>query len=69
MGAFETVAVFGQLVAIVFPVLNHFDVQAAINTNQHVPLEYLAWSVIYTGLYGTMAMLLALVLFEDRDLA
>jgi ABC-type transport system involved in multi-copper enzyme maturation permease subunit len=69
LGAFETVAVFGQLVAIVFPVLNHFDVQAAINTNQQVPLEYLAWSVIYTGLYGTMAMLLALVLFEDRDLA
>jgi ABC-type transport system involved in multi-copper enzyme maturation permease subunit len=67
--AFEPVVVFGQLIAIVFPVLNHFDVQAAINTNTPVPLAYLAWSVIYTGLYGSMAMLLALVLFEDRDLA
>lgn len=67
--AFEPVVVFGQLVAIVFPVLNHFDVQAAINTNTPVPMEYLGWSVIYTMLYGSMAMLLALVLFEDRDLA
>jgi ABC-type transport system involved in multi-copper enzyme maturation permease subunit len=69
LGAFETVAVFGQFIAIIFPVLNHFDVQAAINTNVPVPLDYLGWAVIYTGLYGTMAMLLALVLFEDRDLA
>ncbi len=67
--AFEPVVVFGRLVAIVFPVLNHFDVQAAINTNSLVPISYLAWAVIYTGLYGAMAMLLALVLFEDRDLA
>lgn len=67
--AFEPVVVFGQLVAIVFPVLNHFDVQAAINTNAPVPFVYIGWSIIYTGLYGSMAMLLALVLFEDRDLA
>ena len=69
LGAFEPVLVFGQLIAIVFPVLNHFDVQAAINTNSTVPFAYLGWSVIYTALYGSMAMLLALVLFEDRDLA
>lgn len=67
--AFEPVVVFGQLIAIVFPVLNHFDVQAAINTNSPVPVSYMGWSIIYTGLYGSMAMLLALVLFEDRDLA
>ena len=67
--AFETVGFFGQLIAIVFPVLNHFDVQTAINTNRPVPMDYLGWSVIYTALYSTMAMLLALVLFEDRDLA
>ncbi len=67
--AFEPVVVFGQLIAIVFPVLNHFDVQAAINTNSPVPMSYIGWSIIYTALYGSMAMLLALVLFEDRDLA
>ena len=69
VGEFEIVQVFGSLIAIVFPVLNHFDVQAAINTNQTVPMTYLGWAVIYSGLYSTIAMLIALVLFEDRDLA
>ena len=67
--AFEPVVVFSQLISIVFPVLDHFDVQAAINTNRPVPIVYLGWSIIYTTLYGAIAMLLALVLFEDRDLA
>lgn len=68
-GEFEIVQTFGYLIAIIFPVLNHFDVQAAINTNRDVPMIYLGWSVIYCMLYGTITMLLALVLFEDRDLA
>jgi ABC-type transport system involved in multi-copper enzyme maturation permease subunit len=69
LGAFEVVAVFGQVVAIIFPVLNHFDVQTAINTGSTVPIIYLAWSVVYTLVYGAMVLLVALVLFEDRDLA
>lgn len=69
LGAFEIVAVFGQVVAIIFPVLNHFDVQTAINTGTPVPIIYLAWSVVYTLVYGAMVLLVALVLFEDRDLA
>ena len=69
MAEFQPIVVFGQLIAIVFPVLNHYDVQAAINTNSPVPLDYIGWSIIYTAIYGTVAMLLALVLFEDRDLA
>jgi len=69
LAEFEPVVVFGNLIAIVFPVLNHFDIQAAINTNSAVPYSYMGWSIIYTFLYGSMAMLLALVLFEDRDLA
>ena len=69
LAAFEPVQVFGQLVAIVFPVLDHFDVQAAISSNADVPVSYLTWSVIYTALYGTVTLLAALVMFEDRDLA
>jgi len=69
LAAFEPVQVFGQLVAIVFPVLDHFDVQAAISSNSDVPVAYLTWSVIYTALYGTVTLLAALVMFEDRDLA
>ena len=67
--AFEPVVFFGQVVSIIFPVLDHFDAQAAINTNRDIPLDYLGWSCVYTMLYGSMALLLALVLFEDRDLA
>jgi hypothetical protein len=68
-GAFDTVRFFGQFISIIFPVLNHFDVQTAINTNSSVPWLYLGWSVVYTFLYGSAAVLLALVMFEDRDLA
>ncbi len=68
-GAFATVAFFGNFVSIVFPVLNHFDVQTAINTNSPVPWIYLGWAFVYTILYGTVAILLSLVFFEDRDLA
>jgi len=32
-------------------------------------LDYLGWSLVYCLMYGTVATLLALVLFEDRDLA
>ena len=69
VGEFEIVQAFGNLIAIVFPVLNHFDVQAAINQDNPVPLPYVGWAVIYCGVYGTITMLIALVLFEDRDLA
>ena len=49
--------------------LDHFDAQTAINTDTPVPFVYLGWAFIYTLLYGSLAVLLALVLFEDRDLA
>ena len=67
--AFETVVVFANVIAIVFPVLNHFDVQAAINSNTPVPMLYMGWALIYCALYSSIALLIALVLFEDRDLA
>ena len=67
--SFEGVVVFGQLISIIFPVLDHFDINAAITGGVDVPVVYLGWSVIYCALYGLIALLLALVLFEDRDLA
>lgn len=65
----DTIVVFANLIAVVFPVADYFDVQTAINNSSTVPMEYMGWSLIYTALYGSMAMLLALILFEDRDLA
>jgi len=66
---FEPVVAFGNLLAVIFPVLDHYSVETAINTNTFVPLEYTAWIVIGTLVYGTIATLVALVFFEDRDLA
>jgi ABC-type transport system involved in multi-copper enzyme maturation permease subunit len=66
---FEPVVVFGQLVATVLPVLDHFDIQAAISRNNTVPIAYMAEMLVYTAIYSTVAMLLSLVFFEDRDLA
>jgi len=69
VGQNEFVAFFGQLIALVLPVLDHFNIQAAVAGGVRVPPQYLAWALLYCVLYSTAAMLLALILFEDRDLA
>jgi len=69
VGQNEFVAFFGQLIALVLPVLDHFNIQAAVAAGVPVPPDYLAWALLYCVLYSTVAMLLALILFEDRDLA
>lgn len=69
VGQNEFVSFFGQLIALVLPVLDHFNIQAAVAGGQPVPGDYLAWALLYCVLYSAVAMLLALILFEDRDLA
>lgn len=69
VGQNEFVAFFGQLIALILPVLDHFNVQAAVAGGVRVPPDYLAWAALYCFLYSAVAMLLALILFEDRDLA
>ena len=69
IGQLVPVQFFGQFVATVFPNLDHFDVQAAVAAGLPVPLMYLLVALIYCIAYTVIAMLLALVLFEDRDLA
>jgi ABC-type transport system involved in multi-copper enzyme maturation permease subunit len=68
-GKLEYVAFIGRLIAVVLPVLDHFNIQAAVAGGINVPLNYLAWASLYCVLYCTAMMLLALILFEDRDLA
>ena len=68
-GGLEPVVFIGRLIATVVPVLDHFNIQAAVAAGVTVPQSYLLGSLIYCILYSSMAMLLALVLFEDRDLA
>jgi len=59
----------GQLLATILPVLENFNIQAAISAGWEVPLPYLFWALLYCLLYSTIAMFFALILFEDRDLA
>ncbi len=66
---FEIVRFVGVLVAVIFPNLELFNVQAATAGGKVVPFEYLGGALLYCTLYGAIATLLALLLFEDRDLA
>jgi ABC-type transport system involved in multi-copper enzyme maturation permease subunit len=68
-GQLEFVAFIGKLIAVVLPVLDHFNVQAAVAGGVDIPMAYLGWALVYCLLYSAAAMLLALILFEDRDLA
>ncbi len=69
VGKHPIVRFVGQLIAIVLPNLDVMDTQAAVAGGQLVPLVYLGWALVYCALYSTVAVLLALALFEDRDLA
>jgi ABC-type transport system involved in multi-copper enzyme maturation permease subunit len=59
----------GRLLSVVLPVLDHFEIEGAIAGASEVPLSYLGWALVYSALYSTAAILLALFFFEDRDLA
>jgi len=69
IGSLELVVFVARLFATVLPVLEHFDIKPAIAGGVDVPLDYLGWSFVYCILYSTVAMLLAMTMFEDRDLA
>lgn len=66
---FEIVAFAARFMANILPVLENFDMKTPIATGQVVPLAYLPWAMLYCALYCSVSMLLALLLFEDRDLA
>lgn len=68
-GRLEFLTFVAQLIATIFPVLDHFNLAPAIATGKEVPLPYLGWAGLYCVLYSSVAMLLALLMFEDRDLA
>ncbi len=59
----------GRLISVVFPVLDHYEVEGAIAGAATVPTSYLMTAMLYSLLYCAAAMLLALIFFEDRDLA
>ncbi len=69
VGSLPPVAFMGIFISAVLPVLEAFNIQAAVAAGREVPYTYLLWALLYCSLYSLVAMLLALILFEDRDLA
>jgi ABC-type transport system involved in multi-copper enzyme maturation permease subunit len=69
VGKFAIVRFVGKLIATLLPVLDHFTIEAAVVGGTPVPWDYLGWAALYAGLYSALAILVALVLFQDRDLA
>lgn len=69
IGGFPVIQFVAQLIAVLVPNLEQFSMQAAIDAGNPIPLAYLACLLLYALLYGGLTVLLALLLFEDRDLA
>ncbi len=58
-----------NLVCAFIPVLDHFNMETAVAMNRAVPLDYLGIAGLYSFIFALVAMVLSLLLFEDRDLA
>lgn len=65
----EYVVFMARLFAALLPSLEVFNNQAAVATGKVVPPDYLGLSLLYCLAYCSAAILMAFLLFEDRDLA
>jgi ABC-type transport system involved in multi-copper enzyme maturation permease subunit len=63
------VGFFGNLIAVVVPNLNIFNVQSAMDSGNQIPWIYLAGAFNYLVCFAVAIWMLAMLLFEDRDLA
>lgn len=68
-GNSELVGFVGKLIAVIVPNLNVFNVQSAIDVGNPIPLIYLCGAFNYLVCFVIAAWMLAMLLFEDRDLA
>ena len=59
----------GKLIAVVVPNLNVFNVQSAVDAGNQIPPIYLAGAFNYLVCFSIAIWMLAMLLFEDRDLA
>lgn len=65
----EFVQFMARLIATALPSLDLFNISAAVATGDIVPPIYLAYAGLYCACYCGAAILMAFILFEDRDLA
>lgn len=66
---YDIVRFVGGLIATALPALEWFSMQGAVATDRFVPPDYLGFAALYAGAFSAAAILLAFILFEDRDLA
>lgn len=69
LGKLEVVMFMANVIAAVLPAVENFNIETAIVTGKMVPASYLGVAAVYSAAYAAMAILLAFILFEDRDLA
>jgi len=65
----EFVSFMARLIATVLPTLDHFNTETATARDMMVPPDYIAYAALYSAAYSAAAILVAFILFEDRDLA
>jgi ABC-type transport system involved in multi-copper enzyme maturation permease subunit len=68
-GQLEFVTFMARLIATMLPSLELFNTSAAVATGDLVPPIYIGSAALYGICYSVAAILLAFILFEDRDLA
>jgi hypothetical protein len=69
LGRLELVTFLARVIATVLPAVENYNVEAAIVTRSIVPASYVGYTSLYSAAYVAAAVLLAFILFEDRDLA
>ncbi|TWT57531.1 hypothetical protein KOR42_08920 [Thalassoglobus neptunius] len=58
-----------RVLATFLPTLEHFNMQAAISTGKIIPTDYVAMAGLYCMAYVGAMIMVAFLMFEDRDLA
>ena len=58
-----------QLLATILPALDNYNMSAAIAMDRTIPPDYVGYNALYSLCYVSAIILLAFILFEDRDLA
>lgn len=69
VGQLPMVGFVAELLSAVLPCLGHFNMETAIAMGITLPWTYVLWAILYAGLYCLAALIVSLLLFEDRDVA
>ena len=69
VGQIPMVVFVANIVSVVLPCLDHFNMETAVAMGAVVPWVYVVYALCYAGLYCGAMLLVSLLLFEDRDLA